>query len=135
MPAGVLYTHAGVEDNIYDTPGEAREKAISQAKKLRRSGLLLDDREVLAAMDKQLSGRYIPVSLTKKGEYSKNSEKSLASLERMGELVEQLDSVITRIASEVAEGEVSARPLESEDRAHICKNCDMKAVCRSSSLG
>lgn len=136
VPAGVLYTHAGVEDAIYDDPRTARENAISDAhRSVRRSGLLLDDREVLAAMDKGMQGRYIPVRFRADGEVDKRSEKSLASLEKMGELVEQLDRVIRRIGEEISSGRADAKPIAADSRAHVCQYCDMKAVCRSSSLG
>jgi ATP-dependent helicase/nuclease subunit B len=136
LPAGVLYTHAGVKDAIYDDPRAAQEKALEDAhRSVRRSGLLLDDREVLAAMDKELKGRFIPVRFCKDGTVEKRSEKTLASLEKMGELVGQLDRVITRIGGEIASGEASARPIDSDNRAHVCQYCEMKAVCRSSSMG
>jgi ATP-dependent helicase/nuclease subunit B len=136
LPAGVLYTHAGVKDAVYDDPRAAAERAVEDAhRSVRRSGLLLDDKEVLAAMDKSGKGRYIPVRFRNDGEVDRRSEKSLASLEKMGELVGELDRVITRIGQEITGGEVSARPIDSDSRVHVCQYCDMKAVCRSSSLG
>ncbi len=136
LPAGVLYTHAGVKDAVYHDPRTAAERAIEDAhRSVRRSGLLLDDKEVLAAMDKTGKGRYIPVRFRKDGEPEARCEKSLASLEKLGELVDKLDRVITGIGQEIAGGEVSARPIDSDSRVHVCQYCDMKAVCRSSSLG
>ena len=136
VPAGVLYTHTGVKDTVYDDPRAAKENALEDAhRSVHRSGLLLYDREMLAAMDKGLKGRYIPVRFRADGEVDRRYEKSLASLEKMGELVDQLDRVISRIGGEIASGEASARPIQSDHRVHVCKYCDMKAVCRSSSLG
>lgn len=136
VPAGVLYTHTGVKEGLYDDPRAAAAHALEDAcKGVRRSGLLLDDKEVLAAMDKKLAGRYIPIRFRADGEVDRRSEKSLASLEKMGELVGQLEGVICRIGREISSGEASARPLESDRRVHVCQYCEMKAVCRSSSLG
>ena len=130
LPAGALYTAARPTEKQYFSPHEA-EKAISDAKKsVYRRGILLDDPDVLRAMDKEMAGRYIPVKLNKDGSYSANSVKNLASLEKMGDLVGTLDRVICRIAGEMRGGEVSARPMQS-GHMDACKKCDMKAVCRS----
>lgn len=132
LPAGVLYTAARVKDLSYNSPTEA-EKAVADAQRgVTRRGLLLDDRDVLNAMDKGITGRYIPVRVKQDGEYRAGCERSLASLEKMGELVGELDRVICRIAGEIKGGEASARPLADPKRAHACEYCDMKAVCRSS---
>lgn len=136
VPAGVLYTHTGLKEGLYDDPRTAAAHALEDAcKGVRRSGLLLDDKEVLAAMDKKLEGRYIPIRFRADGTVDRRSEKSLASLEKMGELVGQLEGVICRIGSEIGSGEASARPLENDRRVRACQYCEMKAVCRSSSLG
>ncbi|MBO5052210.1 MAG: PD-(D/E)XK nuclease family protein [Clostridia bacterium] len=135
MPAGVLYTAACAADKVYDAPPESGEVIENAHRSVKRSGLLLDEEEVLRAMDKTREGRFIPVRFRADGGVHKASERSLASLEKMGELVGRLDRVICRIGSEITGGEASARPLRSDKRKHICEFCDMKAVCRSSSLG
>ena len=130
LPAGALYTAARPSEKQYASPSEA-ESAIADAQKsVYRRGILLDDPDVLRAMDKEMAGRYIPVKLNKDGSYSANSVKNLASLEKMGDLVRTIDRVICRIAGEMRGGEVSARPMQS-GRVDACQNCEMKAVCRS----
>ncbi len=131
LPAGVLYTGARIADTTCDTPAEAEEFVGQLGRALKRSGLLLDDSDVLRAMDKELSGRYIPVKLDKNGEMTGASRKSLASLERMGELVGELHDVICRIAQELREGEAAARPRDGGKPNRACEFCDMRAVCRS----
>ncbi len=132
LPAGVLYTAARAKDLTYDSPAEAENAAADARRGVTRRGLLLDDRDVLNAMDKGITGRYIPVRIKQDGEYRAGCERSLASLEKMGELVGELDRAICRIAGEIKAGDASARPLADPKRAHACEYCDMKAVCRSS---
>ena len=130
LPAGALYTAARPSDKQYASPHEAENAVADAQKSVYRRGILLDDPDVLRAMDKQLAGRYIPVKLNKDGSYSAASVKNLASLEKMGDLVGTLDRVICRIAGEMRGGEVSARPMQ-DGHVDACKNCEMKAVCRS----
>lgn len=131
LPAGVLYTAARPGEKTYDRPQEEETVLADAMQGVRRSGLLLDDREVLQAMDKTLSGRYIPIRFTKDGDYYKSSERSVASLARMGALVGDLERVIGRIAGEIRGGDASARPM-ADGRKKTCEYCDMKAFCRSS---
>ncbi len=135
LPAGVLYTAARTQEQVYDSPPAPGEAEAAARRSLRRSGLLLDDKEVLFAMDQTRKGRYIPVRFRADGGVYQGCERSLASLSRMGELVGVLERTITRIGAEIASGQASARPIAAKNRAHICEYCEMKAVCRSSSLG
>ena len=130
LPAGALYTAARPSEKQYASPHEAENALADAQKSVYRRGILLDDPDVLRAMDKEMAGRYIPVKLNKDGSYSAASVKSLASLEKMGDLVGTLDRVICRIAGEMRGGEVSARPMQS-GHVDACKHCEMKTVCRS----
>lgn len=131
LPAAALYTGARAEEKLYDSP-EAAANAEADAKaSVYRSGLFLDDPAVLDAMDPGLSGRFIPIRLNKDGSYHASS-KTLASFERMGELVSDLERVICRIGSELQSGEASARPLAAPGKKILCEHCDMAPVCRSS---
>ena len=135
LPAGILYTGARIKDATCDSPDEARDFADHLGAAVSRSGLLLDDPDVLRAMDRELSGRYIPVRVDpKSGEISRGSQKSLASLERMGELVGEIGDVITRIAGDMRSGNASPRPREEGKKNRACEYCDMRAVCRSTEM-
>lgn len=134
LPAGVLYMGARVGDKTCDSPEEARETAESIGSTVKRSGLLLDDREILRAMDRELAGRYIPIKVSANGEYSKYSLPSLASLERMGQLVGEIDATVCRIAGEIRQGHAHARPRDEKVKNPACEWCDMRPVCRSAEL-
>ena len=146
QPAGVLYTAARVSDKTCDTPEAAARFTRELGRSVKRSGLLLDDPDILRAMDRELAGRYIPVGLRseardkrKKGketeeskrDYTKKSFKSLASLERMGELVGEISDTICDIAGGMKAGNATARPFDEGKANSACEWCDMRAVCRS----
>ena len=129
LPAGVLYMMASTNEVSLPaplSPDAVREEAKKQ---FARSGLFLDDRDVLTAMEADLRGRYIPVSVKTDGDYTKKSIPSLASLAKMGELSRKLDEVVTGIGSDIRCGKADASPTEEKGEAP-CKYCEMRRVCR-----
>ena len=67
VPAGILYFEAR-PPKVTLTSGEDVEALEEKEQSaIKRSGLFLDDPEILRAMDKELDGRFIPVKLKKDG--------------------------------------------------------------------
>ena len=114
-PAGVLYMPAQAAVQNFD------------AKTLKMSGLLLDDDEVIAGMEKDCAGVFIPAKALAKGGYDKRSS-SLASLEQLGHLSMLIDDKVRAMADELLNGENGADPLRDGDRL-ACDYCDYRAVC------
>ncbi len=130
VPAGVLYFSANVPTVTLDAPTEPRELEKMLADKLSRKGLLLDDSDVLAAMERELGGHYLPVKVKKDGSFARSD--ALKTLEDFGGLLGQIEETIRKIGGELKRGRVSARPMRT--KAHdACKFCPMKPVCRKSS--
>lgn len=126
-PAGAVYlTVKPQEKSAPDqmNAGDARELAISS---LTRSGIYLDEREILDAMDHGLSGKYIHVREKKDGMLT--GKDVLASMAQFGQLYTELAGTIQKIAAAIAAGESAARPRV---RSHTvpCTNCAMRPVCR-----
>ncbi len=125
LPAGVLYFSAGVPTVTLDHEISSEEVESMVSGKLSRRGLLLDDREVLDAMENGLSGKHIPVKQKKDGTLS----GSLASLEDFKVLLTDMEDTIKRIGKEMKSGNAEAMPLC--DKKHDgCVFCPMKPVCR-----
>ncbi len=125
LPAGVLYFSAGVPTVTLDHEISANEVETMVSGKLNRRGLLLDDPEVLEAMEKGLSGKYLPVKQKKDGSLT----GSLASLEEFKGLLSEMEDTIKRIGKEMKSGNAEAMPLC--DKKHDgCAYCPMKPVCR-----
>ncbi len=131
VPAGVLYVSAKAPDVAADF-GQSDEQIRKLIEKsFKRSGYLLDDREVLAAMEKDLSGKYIPVTLKNDGTYDMRYTAPLASLESMGELKQQLEKTVTEITGLLRGGSADAIPLcDRTGKSIPCQWCSYKPVCR-----
>ncbi len=124
-PAGVLYLPAKlpVIQAARDADGEAVQK--EQLKALRMNGLLLDDPEIVRAMEHDAAGLFIPARLTAKGEWAKGA--SVASLEQFGKLKKRIESLLVRMAETLRQGDIAALPLAGDVDA--CAWCDYRAVC------
>ncbi len=128
IPTGVLYLSANVEDTKIDSFDE-NEIGKAVMGKYRRNGLLLNDENILRAMDKNLNSDFIPVKLTKKGELS--PKKALASLDKMGKILEQIKDVLSNICSEMQSGNMDAVPLRAPKVNSPCQYCNLKPICRN----
>ena len=93
-------------------------------KKLRMNGILLNDESVLASMDKELKGMYIPVSMGTKG---LKGTDNLATLEEFGAVFAHIDKLISQMASELLSGNIDASPATGSYDA--CQHCPYSAVC------
>ncbi len=129
LPAGVLYLSTRAGEKHAATPSEEDiEERLREG--IDRSGLLLEDEEILRAMDRELSGKFIPVKLKKDGSYHSDSAKSLIPAEEMDTLLSEIKGAILGIADGIADGVADAVPAKKGKTA-ACQNCKMKAVCRN----
>ena len=128
-PAGVLYVPARFQ--IVDAEGDvtAEELAALRKKTARRSGLVLDDPEVLEAMEPGEDKRFLPIRLKKDGTPYKDSEASLATLERFGALRRYIDETLRQLAEALRSGSVTADPWYKSARENACAWCDYRQAC------
>jgi ATP-dependent helicase/nuclease subunit B len=129
IPAGAVYFSvkpAPVRTAAMKTEREAREEA---EKNLVRSGIYLDDEEVLRAMDRDLSGKYVPVKAAKDGGITGRGGTTLLTLDQFGELYGEIETVIGRIAGEMRSGAAEAKPRRTA-AADPCSYCGNRFVCR-----
>ena len=126
VPAGVMYVPA--RDVLVKSPSNISDEEIikSRAKSLRRSGLILDDPVVIAAMEKGETPRYLPVSFNKEG---KAVSDSLASAERLGRLGRFIDDTLLKLASELKGGSIEADPYFRSNMDDACTWCEFKDAC------
>lgn len=126
VPAGMLYFSAN-SDNFKSNKYLTAELAMQNARKqINRSGLLLNEESVLYAMDRELSGKYIPDPSKK----SKNPENRVfRSLDEFEELYLNTNKIITEILDEIKGGVCSASPDKKTKNSH-CKYCNLKPICR-----
>ena len=122
VPAGVLYVPA--RDTVISASGDLSDDEVAKlrAKTVMRSGLILDEPEVINAMEHGEEHRYIPVKL-KGGE-------ALASAERLGKLSRHIDETLCDMAKELKRGSIAADPFYRTQQENACANCDYLAACR-----
>ena len=128
-PAGVLYSPARVSMVRADNDVTDEELAFLRKADTRRSGLVLDDGEVLEAMEPGEEKRFIPVRFKKDGEYTAQTQGNVATLERFGALGRYIGDTLEKLAAELRAGSVAADPWFRSAQDNACAFCDYREAC------
>ena len=126
--AGVLYVHAK-EALIAGARGITEEDCRKTAREvLRREGLVLDDEEVLRAMEDWGVGtpKFLPLKVSKSGELKSDY---LVKTEQMGKLSRKVMDTLSEIAAEMARGNIDADPYWRSPDANACRWCEYAEAC------
>lgn len=126
VPAGVLYAPARDEIQAASRHVTDAELEVLRAKKLRRSGLLLDDPRVVEAMEHGENKKYLPVKRSKDEGFTGDS---LANLERLGMLSAHIDRMLIDIVGNVQGGRIDAEPYYKNQLDNACAFCDYQTAC------
>ena len=127
VPAGVLYM-PGMASPTVDLPRGAGDAEIQKGREglMRRMGLVLDDEDIIKAMEPAVSRRFIPVKAGKKGY---DSFSSIASPEQMERLSAHVGRELERLGSELKGGLVRPNPYRRGQARTACDYCDYRPVC------
>ena len=123
-PAGVLYYPANspivsvARDTDEETVEEARQKACAM------NGIVLNNSDVISAMDENISGLFVPVKY-KSGALS----GSLINITQLEKLKEKADKVLVEMADALHSGCIEAVPAFGKNYSNVCSYCDYKSVC------
>lgn len=126
-PAGILYFQAKASRATETTKlnrysdDNAIDKTVKD--KFRMSGMVLNNIDVITAMEKNLEGVYIPASLNKDGTVSGN----VISLKSLSNLKNKVNGLIREMADKLQSGVISALPTEDG-----CDYCYYKDICKRS---
>ena len=131
IPAAMLYFPLDIDKAKKNTESDiGMNNALSLEKEtvegvIERTGIFLDDKDILMAQDKELKGEFIP-------EYTDKAKKKgvFVSLERFEELYEEMRATVEKIGKELLSGDASASPLERKNKTSPCDYCANHAVCR-----
>ncbi len=125
-PAGVLYMPA-VSPTVSAKSGATDEKIRAEVlKEYAMKGVLLNDVTVIGHMEHDGKGTYIPAQIME-GTVTA-TEGSLASLEELGAVFRRVDTLITKMARSLFDGDVDALPLKGE-KYDGCAFCAYQSVC------
>lgn len=124
-PAGIFYYQAKTSrasENV-KLPRHSDEKSINKSlkDKFRMSGMVLNNIDVITAMEKNVEGVYIPVTMNEDGSVSGN----VISLKSLTRLQNKVNDLIKEMATDLQSGVIRALPTEKG-----CVYCDYKDVCR-----
>lgn len=124
QPAGVLYMPANRPAVSASRGTDAERIEQEAAKKLRMDGLVLDDAEIITAMEHSGQGNYIPVAL-KDGVPGKRDH--VVSSGELAGIMLHIKELVGAMANELHGGDVSAVPLSGAYDA--CAWCPYACVC------
>lgn len=123
-PAGVLYYPANSPLVSADRGTSDEDIEAERQKKCRMNGIILNNPDVITAMDETKSGLFVPARF-KGGEFS----GSLIGLTQLGKLKEKADEILTEMADDLHSGKIPAIPAYGKSYENVCEYCDYKSVC------
>ena len=129
VSAGVLYLPAHDVIVRGSRRMEEAERRRAVDRDLVRKGLVLNDPEVLEAMEHlgPEGPRFLPVKVSKKT--GQITGDALATAEQLGKLRRHIDKVLRDISRELARGNIDADPYYKNARQSACAFCEYAAAC------
>ena len=123
-PAGVTYFSTAAK--VENTPALEEEAIVMHrvGKKLERSGILLEDPEVVHAASHSKNPAIVG---------SARSKKTLDSA-GFSQMFEDLSNTVSRLCDEMHRGIAWAKP-NPENKNSACKYCEYAAICRAADAG
>lgn len=129
LPAGILYFSAKSPDFYINNEDDIKNAGELAQSNVDRFGLLINDMDILRAMEKNLERQYIPAGYGSNNRFF--GENNLKTVEEFGEISKQIEGILRKIATEMKSGCVNAKPLEvSNPDESPCVYCKMKPICR-----
>ncbi len=123
-PAGVLYFQAKSPKNTSSKitrESTAEDSKNTALKELRMHGMVLNNLDVVNAMENGCDGLFIPAQLDKTGSLKGN----VISLKALSNLKDRVNNSIKNMATELQNGKISAFPVEDG-----CTWCSYKDICK-----
>lgn len=126
-PAGVLYLPSRLEamEVTVDTTTESLAAEVDDA--LRMKGMLLEDEEVLRAMEQQLAGVYIPAKMKQNGEFYRGSR--VYSRETFAKIRQTVYGNIEQMGTDLLAGRVAPNPIRGG--TDPCSYCSYAGLCNN----
>lgn len=127
IPTGVVYLSSNIPTIDLEDYTDAADVLSRAEQAFDRSGLLLDDEDILKSMNDSLSPDFLAgVKQDRKGALT---GKALTSAEKFSELRTEIEQTIITIAAEMKSGKADANPMTHKGSSP-CEWCEMKPVCK-----
>ena len=124
LPAGVLYFQAKsprLSSSTLSRDADASDVREKMNLKLKMSGMVLKNIDVIDAMEKDGANVFIPAKLDKSG----NAAGNVISIKKLEALRENVNANIRKMAESLQAGEINALPVEKG-----CDYCKYRDVCK-----
>lgn len=129
VPAGVLYMPSSLPI-VNVSHDEAQKITNKQMEKFKMDGIILDDSEIVQAMESEANGIFIP-AVIENGRLKKS--ETLMSLSDMGKLLKTVESLVIDMVNTIQSGDMSAIPAK-QYTFEVCDVCDYSSVCHKKLL-
>ncbi len=130
--AGVLYIPAKHPTVALKSREDAEKVDREREKMLKRDGMLLNDREILEAMEHQDAETHLlPFRVNSRGEVT----GSVCSEAQMADLNAYADIVLRETLQGISGGEISANPISHGMERTSCQYCPHRKACHKDSCG
>lgn len=130
VPAGVQYFPARVPIISVDGVLSDEEAAEERQSLWKRKGLILEDEDVLFAMENSET----PTRLSCKRKKDGTISGDIASKEQFQLLSRYVFSLLGKMADEIASGDVTPNPYTRGSAHNACRFCPYGAVCHSATV-
>lgn len=127
VPAGVEYLPARDLILTMDRNASDAEIAAAMKKELKRSGMFLNNAEVLEAMEHGAteSPCFLPLSIKKDGTIT----EGVATAAQLGKLSQYVDHLLEEISIEMGKGNIDADPNYQSESKNACTYCAFASAC------
>lgn len=125
-PSGVLYFPARISPFSAERDTDKETRLTNRLKTAQMSGMLVDDGDVIAHMEKDLQGMFIPARLDNKKQVLKGDFITVKQLSR---LAEKMDGIIRDMGNNIHNGIVPATPVCGSAYTEVCSWCDYGDIC------
>lgn len=130
IPSGVLYFPArfsAFSGERHDDEEARYKNSMAQAK---MNGMLVNEGESIARMDKNKTGLFIPIKYDKNTGEATGEFITLSQLKKLGNII---DNTIKEMGESLHNGLVEASPVFTERYKDTCSYCDYKDICLNES--
>ena len=127
VPAGVVYLSSAIpKEKLDDFSVSEEDVLLSAEQKFSRSGIILDDENIINAISHSGSRELLMGISQKDGKYT---GKALVSSEKFDELYAQIKDTLTDIGERIYKGIADSKPIDNASY-DPCKYCAVKPMCR-----
>ncbi len=127
LPAGVIYLSTAIPTIDADDFCSSSSILSTAEDLLPRTGLLLDDEDILLAMNSDLDEKFL-AGISRRSD-STLTGKALTSAEQFADIYNQIEHTVVKIADELQSGNADAHPY-ADGKDSPCQYCSLKPICR-----